>query len=98
MLFRSLDITLQSPMILLINNLLENLSNAKEVAGNINEIVYGSSQEQDGRTDAFILEICKRYTPNMPWDDFINIRKSIDMLFNSKKAGDADTDGDINNI
>lgn len=99
---KALDITLQSPMILLINNLLENLSNAKEVAGNINEIVYGSSQEQDGRTDAFILEICKRYTPNIPWDDFIDIRKSIDMLFNSKKAGDADdeaaTDGDINNI
>ena len=86
---KALNITLQSPMVLLINNLLENLSNAKEVAGNINEIVYGSSQEQDGRTDAFILEICKRYTPNIPWDDFIKIKNIIDMKFNSKKAGDA---------
>ena len=86
---KSLDVTLQSPMVLLINNLLENLSNAKEVASNINEIVYGSSQEQDGRSDAFILEICKKYTPNIPWDSFIKIKNAIDMDFNSKKASDA---------
>jgi hypothetical protein len=69
----NLECYLQSPMNLLLTNILEQINNAKDVAQSMIDVIGG----QDGANtfgqaalDALMLEICKKYAPNVPFAEF----------------------------
>lgn len=72
----SIEFTLQSPMALLLSNLMDQINNAKDLSGAIAELVYGQNNQDDASYDNFILEICKKYAPNVPWSSFEEIKKN----------------------
>ena len=72
----ALQISLQSPMNLLLNNASEQISNAKDLAQNIGDVIYGQDPDQK-QYDKFMLEVCKMYAPNVPWDEFQKIKERI---------------------
>ena len=74
-----LSIYLQSPMNLLLTNALEQINNAKDLANGIGEILYGVNPPEDGRYQKFMLEVCKKYAPNIDWEAFEQIKKDVEM-------------------
>lgn len=76
----SLECYLQSPMNLLLTNLLEQINNAKDIAQGITDVVAGQTGSDvygDVVIDKFTLEICKKYAPNIPWNEFIDLIEEL---------------------
>ena len=67
---KSCDFSLQSPMTLLLSNMLDQITNAKDLAGNIAEIMFGQSNQDEQGYDDFIKDVCKKYAPNVPFTAF----------------------------
>ena len=88
-----LSIYLQSPMNLLLTNALEQINNAKDLANGIGEILYGVNPPEDGRYQKFMLEVCKKYAPNIDWEAFEQIKKDVEMdNMKDKKSDEESTD------
>lgn len=88
-----LSIYLQSPMNLLLTNALEQINNAKDLANGIGEILYGVNPPEDGRYQKFMLEVCKKYAPNIDWEAFEQIKKDVEMdNMRDKKSDEESSD------
>ena len=86
-----LSIYLQSPMNLLLTNALEQINNAKDLANGIGEILYGVNPPEDGRYQKFMLEVCKKYAPNIDWEAFEQIKKDVEMDNMKDKKSDEES-------
>lgn len=77
----SLNIYLQSPMNLLLNNISEQLSNSRDVAQALADLYYGTDIDEKDRKkyNDFMLEVCKKNSPNIPWDEYDEIKKSVEV-------------------
>lgn len=91
-LLNSLECYLQSPMNLLLTNILDQINNAKDVAQGLAEVVVGTGDDASNSElmDRFILAIVKKYAPNIPFKEFEEIRDMIKQKLNEKKF-DADS-------
>ena len=69
--------SLQSPMNLLLTNLLEQVGNAKDVAQAISDIVVGTNEEDNVAIEQFMKEIVKKYAPNIPITEFEELWQDI---------------------
>ena len=86
----NLSIKLQSPMNLLLTNALEQINNAKELANSLGEILLGQSNTDDKLLEKFILVMCKKYAPNVPFDDFEAIIKDLKVQLSSEPNNNDD--------
>lgn len=69
--------SLQSPMNLLLTNLLDQVNNAKDAAQAISDIVVGTNEEDTIGIDMFMKEVVKKYAPNIPITEFEELWKDI---------------------
>lgn len=84
----NLECYLQSPMNLLLTNILDQINNAKDVAQGLNDLVIGTNGENAQNSDLidqFMLAICKKYAPNIPFNEFEALRDDILQKLNEKK-------------
>ena len=72
-----LDINLQSPLNLLLTNLLEQINNSRDLAQALTEILVGQNNDDPNASDKVLLELCKKYAPNINWTEFDKLLKSI---------------------
>ena len=72
----ALSISFQSPMTLLLTNTVDQVNNAKDLAQAMSDLVLGQNAEQEN-IDDFMLEVCKMYAPNVPWNKFQEIKDRI---------------------
>lgn len=86
-LLNNLECYLQSPMNLLLTNILDQINNAKDVAQGLAEVVVGTGDDASNTElmDKFILAIVKKYAPNIPFKEFEEIRDLIKQKLNEKK-------------
>lgn len=69
--------SLQSPMNLLLTNLLDQVNNAKDAAQAIADIVIGTNEDDNIGIDMFMKEVVKKYAPNIPITEFEELWKEI---------------------
>lgn len=93
----SLSISLQSPMNLLLNNITEQINNAKDLANNLTEICLGQNGMSGDNTvsDKFIKLICEKYAPNVPWAEFDELLKKAKTLDATEKETDTTDETEV---
>ena len=84
----NLECYLQSPMNLLLTNLLEQINNAKDAAQGIMEVICGTNADTTDlgeAMDKLMLSLCKKYAPNIPWSEFEELFSEIKLKLTPEK-------------
>ena len=88
----ALSISLQTPMNPLLNNIIEQVNNAKDLATNLAEICIGQNGMSGDNTvaDRFIKIICEKFAPNVPWAEFDEALKKAKTIDATEKEDTTD--------
>lgn len=89
-----LDCYLQSPMNLLLTNALEQMNNARDISQTITDLVAGNNGSEtygDLVMDQFMFEVCKRYCPNVPLQEFKQLIEELKLK--NKNLDDTSEEG-----
>ena len=76
---KELNFSLQSPINLLLSNLLEQINNSRDLAQALSEILVGQNGDNPKLSDKLMLELCKKFAPNVDWNSFEELIKVIEV-------------------
>lgn len=84
----SLNATFQPPTNLILQNALDEINNARDLANTISSAIVGDNAQGDDNQrilDIVNLEVMKMYTPSVPWADFEDIYKKAKLQLKEEK-------------
>lgn len=86
---QSLNATFQPPTNLILQNALDEINNARDLANTISSAIVGDNAQGDDNQrilDIVNLEVMKKYTPSVPWAEFEEIYKQAKVQLQTEKA------------